>query len=95
MVIEICIDFKNISALKTAVSIWMKKVQVSFNWAWQLYMMSMPLEVLAQNSWISGLSNEVKHISEFQALFEKIAKNSTKFASKNQGVRKLNFSSEW
>ena len=51
------------------------------------------LVVMAQNSCISGLSNEVKLISEFQVFFKKIAKNLRKFTSKNLGVRKLYFPS--
>ena len=47
-------------------------------------MRAMPPAVLAQNSWKLGLSNEVRNISDFLAVFEKIAKNSTKYASKNQ-----------
>ena len=47
----------------------------------------------SKSSQILGLSNEVKYISELQVAFEKIAKNLTKFASKNPGVRKLNFPS--
>ena len=49
--------------------------------------------LLAQSSQILGLSKDVKQISELQVAFEKIAKNLTKFASKNPGVRKLNFPS--
>ena len=49
--------------------------------------------LLAQSSQILGLSKDVKQISERQVAFEKIAKNLTKFASKNPGVRKLNFPS--
>ena len=56
-------------------------------------MRSTPPVLLAQSSQILGLSNEVKHISELQVAFEKTAKNLTKFASKNLGVRKLNFPS--
>ena len=50
-------------------------------------------KLLAQNSWISGLSNEVKHISEFQAVFEKITKKLDKIYLKILGMRKLNFPS--
>ena len=49
--------------------------------------------LLAQSSQILGLFKDVKQISELQVAFEKIAKNLTKFASKNLGVRKLNFPS--
>ena len=49
--------------------------------------------LLAQSSQILGLFKDVKQISELQVAFEKIAKNLTKFASKNPGVRKLNFPS--
>ena len=56
-------------------------------------MRSMLPVLLAQSSQILGLSKDVKQISELQLAFEKIAKNLTKFASKNLGVRKLNFPS--
>ena len=55
--------------------------------------MATPLQVLAQNSAISELSNEVKHISEFQTVFEKIPKKSKEITSKNLGVQKFNFPS--
>ena len=60
---------------------------------WQLSMRSMLPVLLAQSSQILGLFKDVKQISELQVAFEKIAKNLTKFASKNPGVRKLNFPS--
>ena len=56
-------------------------------------MRSMLPVLLAQSSQILGLFKDVKQISELQVAFEKIAKNLTKFASKNPGVRKLNFPS--
>ena len=70
-----------------------EKVLGSLSRAWQLFMRSTPPVLLAQSSQILGLSNEVKHISDLQVALEKTAKNLTKCASKNLGVRKLNFPS--
>ena len=69
----------------------MEKVLGSLSRAWQLFMRSTPPVLPSQSSQILGLSNEVKHISELQVAFEKIAKNLTKFSSKNFVVRKFNF----
>ena len=80
-------------ALLASLSVLVEKVLGSLSRAWQLFMRSTPPVLLAQSSQILGLSNEVKHISELQVVFEKTAKNLTKFASKNLGVRKLNFPS--
>ena len=64
-----------------------------FSRTWQLFMRSKLPALLAQSSQILGLSNKLKHISELLVSFEKTAKNLTKCASKNLGVRKLNFPS--
>ena len=47
--------------------------------------------LLAQSSQILGLFKDVKQISELQVAFEKIAKNLTKFASKNLGGAEIKF----
>ena len=53
----------------------MKKVQISSNWVIPLYEFKPLLLPLAHNSLVLGLSNEVKNISEFQVVFQIIAKN--------------------
>ena len=75
-------------AQKDTILIIVKKFLGSLSGFLQLCMMTMPPILLAQTIWISVLSNEVKQISEFKVFFTKFAKNLTKFASKNLGVRK-------
>ena len=69
----------------------LEKVLGSLSRVWQFFHESHAPCTTGSSSSILGLSNEVKHISELQVAFEKTAKNLTKFASKNLGVRKLNF----
>ena len=64
----------------------MKEVQVSFNWAWPLFLKAMSPVLQGQSSRILGLSNDVKQISEFQLLCEKIAKKRQIFPSKARGA---------
>ena len=80
-------------ASKATILILLKKVLGSLSGAWQLCMLATPPLLLAENSWILGLSNQVRHISDFLIVFTKIAKNGIKIASKNNGVWKLNFPS--
>ena len=72
---------------KAATPTWVKKVRVSFKWAWLLCFAAKPLAFLAPRSHILGLSNDISFLSEFQLLLPKFDQNRQKNRPENMPVR--------